>query len=426
MKRVLIISYYWPPAGGPGVQRWLMFVKYFKQFGIEPVMYIPENANYPLTDDQLHAEIPEGIEIISTPAKEPYKLAQLFSKKKTKQLSSGIISSKKSSLIEKVLLYIRGNFFIPDARIGWVKPSVTYLTSYLKNTPVDVIISTGPPHSTHLIGMELKKRTSTPWLADFRDPWTTIHYHKQLRLTKSSEEKHKKLEQTVLQTADQIVVTSTTTKKEFSAITQRPIEVITNGYDISDSGETILDEKFTLAHIGSLLSERNPKLLWEVLSELISEEKEFADHLEIKLAGAISDDVINSLQAFGLLNLTNQLGYISHEHALQQQRNSLVLLLIEMDSPETRAIIPGKLFEYMVAQRPVLALGPLGSDIKAILEESGVGHFFHYTEKQKIKKELLSMYHSFKAKTLRIEQSEVAKYSRRNLTSAMAKLLKAM
>ena len=424
--RVLIISYYWPPAGGPGVQRWLMFVKYFKQFGIEPVVYIPENANYPLEDQQLQSEVPADLEIISTPAKEPYKLAQLFSKKKTKQLSSGIISSKEPSFIEKMLLYIRGNFFIPDARVGWLQPSVNYLTTYLKDAPVDVIVTTGPPHSMHLIGMELKKRTGSTWLADFRDPWTTIHYHKQLRLTKSSEEKHKELERQVLQTADQIVVTSATTKKEFSAITEQPIEVITNGYDTNISDEINLDKKFTLAHIGSLLSERNPTLLWEVLSELVLEEKDITEHLEIKLAGAVSDDVMNSLKTFGLSSYTKELGYISHENALQQQRCSQVLLLIEMDSPETRAIIPGKLFEYMAAKRPVLALGPQGSDIEAMLIESKVGHFFSYTERDGLKIELLRLFEAFKANTLSIAQSDVTKYSRRNLTSSMATLLQSL
>jgi len=426
MKRVLIIAYYWPPAGGPGVQRWLMFVKYFRQFGIEPVVYVPENANYPLVDEQLISEVPNDLEILSTPAKEPSRLAQMFSKKKTKQLSSGIISSKKPSFIEKLLLYIRGNFFIPDARIGWVKPSVTYLDSYLSKSPVDVIISTGPPHSMHLIGMELKKRTSIPWLADFRDPWTTIHYHKQLRLTRTSEEKHKKLEREVLRTADQIVVTSVGTKKEFTAITEKPIEVITNGYDIRASGEVHLDSSFSLAHIGSLLSERNPKLLWEVLSELISEEKEMAQHLEIKLAGAVSDDVIHSLQSFGLISYTNQLGYIAHEDALQQQRNSQVLLLIEMNSLETKAIIPGKLFEYMIAERPVLALGPEGSDMEAILKESGVGRFFNYSNKNELKQELLHMYKAYRSNSLKIERSEVSQYSREYLTSSMAKLLQSI
>lgn len=225
MKKALIITYYWPPAGGPGVQRWLKFVKYLKDFDIEPIVYIPENPHYPITDNSLVDEIPEGIKILKHPIKEPYGLAKLFVKQKTQTISSGIIPKKKLSTIEKLMLYVRGNFFIPDGRVGWVKSSVKYLNDYLIENPVDVIITTGPPHSLHLIGKELKNQTQTPWIADFRDPWTTIGYHKELRLTKASQKKHKQLECEVLQSADCILVTSPTTKNEFEAITQKPVEV---------------------------------------------------------------------------------------------------------------------------------------------------------------------------------------------------------
>ena len=193
MKRALIVTYYWPPAGGPGVQRWLKFVKYFKEFGVEPIVYIPENPNYPFVDENFSAEIPSDTEILKHPIKEPYRFAKFFSKKKTKQMSSGIIPKKDSTAIEKLMLYVRGNFFIPDARVGWVKPSVKYLSDYLENNDVDVVITTGPPHSLHLIGKQLKKELNVKWIADFRDPWTTIHYHKSLRLNKTSEKKHKAL-----------------------------------------------------------------------------------------------------------------------------------------------------------------------------------------------------------------------------------------
>ncbi len=202
MKRALIITYYWPPAGGPGVQRWLKFVKYFREFGVEPIVYVPENPNYPLVDENFSSEIPSDIEIIKQPISEPYRFAKLFSKKKTKQISSGIISKKEISAMEKLMLYVRGNFFIPDARVGWVKPSVEFLSKYISENPVDVVITTGPPHSLHLIGMQLQKELNVKWIADFRDPWTTIHYHKSLRLNKSSERKHKELEALVLKSAD--------------------------------------------------------------------------------------------------------------------------------------------------------------------------------------------------------------------------------
>jgi hypothetical protein len=201
LKRVLIITYYWPPAGGPGVQRWLQFVRYFKDFDIEAVVYVPENPSYPLLDESFELEVPSGLEIIKLPIKEPYRFAKVLSRKKTKQISSGIISNKKQSFVEKIMLFVRGNFFIPDARIGWVKPSVSFLKEYISENPVDAIITSGPPHSLHLIGLKLKKELNLKWIADFRDPWTTIHYHKSLRLITSAKMKHKAVETEVLSEA---------------------------------------------------------------------------------------------------------------------------------------------------------------------------------------------------------------------------------
>ncbi len=423
MKRALIITYYWPPAGGPGVQRWLKFVKYFRDFGIEPIVYIPENPNYPLVDKNLVTEIPSDIEILKQPIKEPYQLANLFSRKKTKQISSGIISKKEMSAVEKLMLYVRGNFFIPDARVGWVKPSVKFLSEYISNNPVDVLITTGPPHSLHLIGSMLKQELGIRWIADFRDPWTTIHYHKSLRLNKTSERKHKELEAEVLNTADMIVVTSPTTKKEFEAITKTPISVITNGYDNVEKLEVPLDDKFSISHIGSVLSERNPEILWKVLSEISIETPSFKRDLQLKFAGTVSEEVKHSLKNNGLFELSNFMGYVSHSEAIKLQNQSQLLLLVEIDSPETRAIIPGKLFEYLVANRPIIALGPKNSDIENIIEETKTGKFFNYEEENMLKVQILRYYNDYKKNILKVSPRGIEKYSRRELTRKMALLI---
>jgi len=423
MKRVLIITYYWPPAGGPGVQRWLNFVKYFKEFDIEPVVYIPENPHYPLIDESFIAEIPSEIEIIKTQVKEPYRLAGLFSKNKTKQISSGIISKKKQSLLEKVFLFIRGNFFIPDARIGWVAPSVSFLKKYIEENSVDAIITSGPPHSLHLIGMELKSELNIPWVSDFRDPWTTIHYHKSLRLLKYAIRKHKELEAEVLYRSDRVVVTSPTTKKEFEMLTETPIDVITNGYEISEEIYSNLDASFSIAHIGSLLSERNPLVLWKVLSEICKENISFSEDLKIKLAGTVSEEIIKSITDLGLLKNLELIGYVSHKQALQMQHNAQVLLLLEIDSIETRAIIPGKLFEYLAAKRPIIALGPNESDIEGIINETKSGFFFNYYQEEELKNLLMNYYASFKKGSLKIDSENISKYSRKELTRKMANLL---
>lgn len=421
-KKVLIITYYWPPAGGPGVQRWLKFVKYLPSFGYEPHVYIPENPTYPIVDEKLIQEVSEKAIIIKQKIKEPYRWASFLSKNNTKKISSGIIpSKKKQSLIEKVMLWIRGNFFIPDARILWVRPSVVFLKEYIGKNQIETIITTGPPHSLHLIGLQLKKQANIKWIADFRDPWTTIGYHKELMLTENSEKKHKDLEKNVLTSADKIIVTSPTTKNEFSKLTSKPIEVITNGYDVEKVKRIDLDDKFTIAHIGSFLSERNPRILWKALKELVKENHDFAADFQLKLIGKVSQDILETITEFKLTKFVTNLGYVSHDEAILHQRNSQVLLLIEIDSEETRCIIPGKLFEYMVSERPIIAIGPKASDFEAILNETNTGHFFTYDEKSNVKETILAHYQLYKQNNLKVYPVGLQYYSRKSLTEKLVK-----
>ena len=420
-KKILIITYYWPPAGGPGVQRWLKFVKYLPDFGIQPVVYIPENPTYPIMDEALLDQVSDKAIILKNKIFEPYQLAGIFSKKNTKKISSGIIpAAKKQSLLEKTLLWIRGNIFIPDARFLWVNPSVGYLKKYLKENAIDTIVTSGPPHSLHLIGLQLKEELGVKWYADFRDPWTTIGYHKALKLSSYAERKHKTLESLVLNTADTIIVTSKTTKAEFELLTNKPIEVITNGYDVENVAKQTLDEKFSLAHIGSFLSDRNPLVLWEVLQELINEIPSFASNFELKLIGKISQEVLDSIAKYNLTTFTNNLGYISHIEAIEQQRKSQVLLLIEIDSEETKSIIPGKLFEYMVSERPIIAIGPEGSDFAEIITTTNTGVFFTYNEKERLKQTIISYFNAYLEKNLKVYPVGLQQYSRRSLTQRLA------
>jgi glycosyltransferase involved in cell wall biosynthesis len=422
-KKILIITYYWPPAGGPGVQRWLKFVKYLPDFGIQPIVYIPENPTYPIIDENLVKEVFEKTIILRQTIFEPYQLASFLSKNKTKKISSGIIpNQKKQSFLDKTFLWIRGNLFIPDARVFWVKPSVAYLEKYIVDNNIDTIVTSGPPHSLHLIGLELKQKLDLKWFADFRDPWTTIGYHKSLRLSSFAAKKHKALEHQVLSTADTIIVTSKTTKTEFQAITNKPIAVITNGYDTEEVEKQTLDTKFTLAHIGSFLSERNPHVLWESLVELLHEIPDFKSHLEIKLIGAVSQEVLETITHFGLNTYWNNLGYVSHAEAIAHQRKSQVLLLIEIDSKDTKSIIPGKLFEYMVSNRPIIAIGPNGSDFAEIITETNTGVFFDYSEKMKLKSVILDFYNQFLEGKLKANGVGLQRYSRKNLTKELVEL----
>lgn len=422
-KKVLIITYYWIPSGGPGVQRWLKFVKYLPEFEVEPIVYIPENPTYPIIDENLKEDF-ANLTILKQKIREPYRVASLFSKKKTQTISSGIIPKKKNqSFLERLLLYIRGNFFIPDARVLWVKPSIKFLEKYIQENKIETVITTGPPHSLHLIGLGLQKKLNIKWIADFRDPWTSIVYHKDLKLSAKSEKKHKELERKVLQSANQIVVTSPSTKAEFEQITPQPIEVITNGYDIEKIEKQPLDQKFSLAHIGSFLSERNPRILWKALRELINENQDFKKDFELKLIGIVSQEVLNAIKEFKLEKYVNNLGYLSHLQSVKEQRKSQVLLLIESDSYQTKAILPGKLFEYMVSGRPILAIADDESDIKDIIVSTNTGVFFDYSEKDRLKESILNYYRQYKENNLKSHPIGLQQYSRKNLTKKLSEIL---
>ena len=422
--KVLIITYYWPPAGGPGVQRWVKFAKYLPEFGIDPVVYVPQNAQYPIVDSEMLTEVSSDVTILKQNIFEPYQIASFFSRNNTKNISAGIIpKSENLSLMAKVLLWIRGNVFIPDARIFWVKPSIKFLEKYIVQHNIKAIITSGPPHSLHLIGLGLKAKLNIKWIADFRDPWTTIGYQKKLMLTMHSQKIHLKLEKKVLQTADQIIVTSHTTKLEFEKITDKSIHIITNGFDGEIALNMSLDVKFTLAHIGSFLSDRNPQILWQVLSELTNVNIDFANYFQLKLIGKISQEVLDSIAFYGLSEFIDNRGYLSHLEAIIEQQKSQILLLIEIDSPDTICIIPGKLFEYLAANRPIVAIGPKGSDMQAIIENSKAGIFVDYEQKEILKEYIAACFEKYLNQNLLIKANDLEQFSRKNLTKKLANII---
>lgn len=423
-KKVLIIAYYWPPAGGPGVQRWLKFAKYLPEFGIEPIIYTPENPSYPVTDESLVDEIPANIAVIRHPIIEPHKWAELFSKKQTQTISSGIISeSHNQSILQKWMLYIRGNFFIPDARFLWVKPSIKKLQKIIREQNIKTVITTGPPHSMHLIGLGLKKQTHIQWMADFRDPWTSMWYFNQLKLNKRSLKKHKNLEKKVLKSADEIIVTTRGVQKEFQSKTDQNVTVITNGFD-NDSAisSTELDADFTLSHIGSFFSIENLKFLWEAIRELTEENEAFKRSFKLRLIGKNNPELRNELNRFNLLDYTEDLGYLPHSEVLQYQQQSQVLLL-QYTNEETKGIIPGKLFEYIQSARPVLAIGPKGWEAGEILKETQTGMYYYFSEKERIKQGIFQYFEAYQQGKLRVNAQNILPFHRRNLTEKLSKLI---
>ncbi|SCY01553.1 hypothetical protein SAMN05192588_0742 [Nonlabens sp. Hel1_33_55] len=418
--QLFIVAFYWPPAGGPGVQRWLKFIKYLPKDQFEITVVIPQNPDYASTDHSLLKDIPEGITTIEVPLKEPSRWIKKLFKRKTKKLQRGFID-KTPGLLEQALLWIRGNYFIPDARVSWVKNVVEELESSTAFAKADTLITSGPPHSVHLIGKRLKVTSAfknLKWIADFRDPWTTIGYHKSLRLTKKATAKHIKLESEILTSADQIIVTSPSTKSEFQTKTSKPITVITNGYDLEPNQIEQPEGNFTISHIGTLLADRNPLVLWKALADLTKEHADFKSDFELILAGNVSSEIIDSIGEAGLKPFLNLEGYVSHDRAVDLMNNAQMLLLIEIDAPETKAIIPGKTFEYLASRRPIIAIGPDGSEIKHIIQDSNAGNYYDY-QGNGLKEYILENYRRFKNHQLNGNPTDISNYHRKQLTQQL-------
>lgn len=414
-KKALIITYYWPPAGGSGVQRWLYFVKYLREFGIEPVIFTLDNPKYPIEDPSLERLIPEGIEVIRQKIFEP-------GQGKSNQ-SSGFLPEKPSGK-QKFKNYIRANYFIPDAKKFWIGPSVKKLKKYLKKNPVDWIISTGPPHTTHIIAKKLKAKTGIKWLADFRDPWTEIDYWHHLPMTNKTKSKHRKLELEVLKTADIVTVVTPSMKRSYEPFTNECV-LITNGYDDIKLPEVPeLDKPLTITHVGSLNVDRNPVMLWEVLRELIDYHEGFEDVIQINLVGHTADEVRQSINEFDLGRFVNFTKYVPNQAATHMQLKSRILLLLVNNVSSAKTIITGKVFEYLRAKRPILAIAPVDGDLAEILNETRSGKVIDFNDREGLKAILIEFYDAYKNGYLNIKSENIEKYHRKNLTSQLSELLK--
>lgn len=424
MKKVLIITYYWPPAGGAGVQRWLKFAKYLPEYGWEPIIYTPENPESPALDHSLLKDIPHSTSVLKTPIWEPFDWYKKFTgRKKTETLGAGFLSESSSTgLSEKIAVWVRGNFFIPDAKCFWINPSVKFLMKYLLENPVDLIVSTGPPHTTHLIALNLKKKLNIKWIADFRDPWTEIDFFDQLRLTDWAKRKHFKLERLVIENADQVITVGKSMSKSFeNQFAVAPV-TITNGFDEDDLEQEVFqtnDEKFTLVHVGSINKDRNHRVFWESIKELIDEESLFKSLFELHLIGKNDLEVKNDVKQYGLHNQVKFTPYLDHDQVLKQEKAASVLYLPINNTSNSKGILTGKVFEYLAAQRPILAIAPPDGDLAAILNESGAGRVSDFDDKKGFKSNLRDLFEQFQQGKLKLNSKGIEKYSRKNLTKQL-------
>jgi glycosyltransferase involved in cell wall biosynthesis len=429
LKKVLIITYYWPPSGGAGVMRWLKLVKYLRGFGWEPVVYTPENSEAPAIDPSLEKDIPKDLTIIKTKIWEPYAVYKRFvGRKKEDSIKVGFLSEKKNpSLTEKISVWIRGNFFIPDARKYWIRPSVKFLVDYLSKNPVDAIISTGPPHSMHMIALGIKEKLNIPWMADFRDPWTKIDFYDKLMLTKQSDKAHMKMEQQVLKLANKIVTVSGFWAKDFEKLSGKKVEVVTNGFD-PDDFKTLKykrGDKFELVHLGSMNKDRNPVILWKALSEFCLEDDRFESKLKITFIGQTDYSVFESLKEFNLSGHAEKIDYLPHQQAMELAANASVLLLPLNNTPNVDGIIPGKLFEYLALQRPILCIGPEGGDSAKIILDCKAGIIAGFEDMAGIKSSINKLYGEFISDdAIKVsQQANIDQHSRKKLAGDIASLL---
>jgi len=420
MKKVLIITYYWPPAGGSGVQRWLKFTKYLPKYDWKPIIYTPEDPYFEVKDEALLDDIPFEAEVWKTPIWEPYTLKDKLFGKGGKSQSAGVISNKKS-LKNKVLNWVRGNMFIPDPKVYWVKPSVKVLLKKIKEEGVEHIVTTGPPHSMHLIGLGLKKAMpNLKWIADFRDPWSELDLLDEFHLSNNSRKKHKDLEREVLQTADVTLTVSETWVEDLKQLGGNRVELIANGYDVADFKlKPKTNDKFIIGHYGLLNHLRNPKNLWKALADLCEGDKEFNAKLEIHLSGNIDGEVLAEIKAYPQLKeKVKQLGYLSHAKVLKQYNEADVLLLLLFNSKSGVGNYPGKIFEYFAAQKPILAFGPKESDIQNLIEKTNTGMCFSYDETN-LKNDILRLFK--KEENFSLENIE--DFTREKLSHDLANLL---
>ncbi len=424
-KKVLLISYYWPPAGGAGVQRWLKMSKILAEH-VDLSVYHPKNADYPISDPSLSKEVSEKIKKISLPIREPYALAKIINPK-NKNYQKGMIDDKsKQSILSKISLWIRANFFIPDARAGWVQPSYKFLKKYLEENPQDVIISTGPPHSMHMIGLKLKNTfPDLKWIADFRDPWTAIDYFDKLPLHPWALKRHQSQEKQVLETADAVTTVSPTWAKDLDKLGHRKVEVIYNGFDLADFKQKHQpSDDFVLTYIGSLNHDRNPKNLWEALN-LLCENHDFYDDFKLRLIGSIAPEVKDKISEYPLLaSKTEYVAYLEHQKAIEALQKSQVLLLLINQTANENGIIPGKFFEYLAAERVILCIGKKDSDIGHLLNDLSAGVVIDRDDKKEMLSVLNILYHEYQNHLLnRNKKFNISTYSRKNAAFQFLKLI---
>ncbi len=424
-KKVLVITYYWPPCGGIGVLRNLKFVKYLRDFGWEPIVYTVENPSYPYLDFQNEKEIPEGITVLKGKIWEPLHLFKKISGRKKSDTLQNITAttSSKKLWIDDFGIWVRGNFFVPDARAGWIRPSTKVLSEYLKDHPVDAILTDGPPHTNTVIGMRMAQKFNIPWLADFQDPWTQVDYYKLMHIGKLADKKHKRLEQEVFKTANKITIASPSWKHDIESIGAKNVDVIYYGYDEADfkNFQKQKTNYFKIFHAGLLGNDRNISCFFEVIKEILEEKPELHSIIRLDFAGEVDFSNKQAVTKNGLDAITTFHGMIPRKEVISHYETSSVLLLPINQAENAQGRIPGKLFECMRTYSPILIFGPSNGDVKQIVEAKKLGISVEYQTEKEIQKNYLLMLIDKHLQGIQLlDSNDISEFSNYELTKKLA------
>jgi len=421
MQKVLIVTYYWPPGSGAGVQRWLKFSKYLTKQGWEPLILTvdPDFAVYSAIDNSLNNEIPDNLIVYKTRARNYFRL---YKKDKSKIPSAGFAVDEEKGFISHITRFLRGNFFIPDPRRGWNRFAFKKACEVIETQKTDRVITTSPPHSTQLIGLKLKKKyPGIRWIADLRDPWTDIYYYKKFYPTFLSRRIDSAYEKKVLISADKIITVGNSLKELFSSKVpgiEEKIEVISNGHDEEDfSGLTASQpDIFTISYVGTLSGSYPIIGFLKALKPFIEKGKSF----RLRFTGVVSPEQKEMISSAAGPSNIEFIPFSAHSTAVRNMLDTSVLLLIIRDHQNSGSIITGKLFEYLASGKPVICLGPVDGDAAGIIQETGHGKTFNYYDSEGISEYLLFLSSNPEI----IEKGSPEIYSRENLAKRVIALLK--
>ena len=413
MKKVLIITYYWPPSGGSGVQRWLNLSRYLAELGWDITVMVPENPSYPLIDNTISSSVSSLIKVVKVPIFEPISILNVSQKRNRDHLDS-------SGVLQKIILWVRANLFFPDSRMFWIRNVTKAASSLVMKNDINCVITTAPPFSTHVIGYHVKLKTNVKWIADFRDPWSDFFPFKQLPMTYNTRKKHAKWEKKCLVCADTVITTSPT-------LTESYLKINHNSYTVTNGYESLIDsksqDKFIIMYTGIMKSIQNPVNLWVVLNELCQENKTFADDLLVTLIGDFDQSIINDHNIIALKSSIKFEGYLDKIQLQNKLKKAQVLLLSSVNLESVNNIIPGKLFLYLSVKRPILAFSSLNSDVEDIINETKSGRVFDYSNKVDLKKHVLMLYNQFKKGDNSLDSVGIDQYNYRVLSSKLSDII---